>query len=204
MSDGLKIIIALVGLMLVAAILLVRNGDLRETAVSAEKPSAGNSRSETTLPGDSADAGVEPSSENVSHSFFRRRKELDDLIEDNPADTTSIRLLAMLLQDAHQLEEAGMWYETYLEFRTSGRQVWLDLASVYAAEMNWDDAVSAMQRMLKIFPEDPAGQYNLGAIHANQGAFDEAKSWWLKVSLQSDDTELRDRAIEALNSLASR
>jgi hypothetical protein len=40
--------------------------------------------------------------------------------------------------------------------------------------------------------------YNLGAIYANRGNFEEAAAWWQKVKDQTADADLATRAMHSL------
>ncbi len=141
-----------------------------------------------------------PSAENVSHDYRRRVAELQGRIETAPDDTLALRELAGMQFDAHSMEAAAALYERYLVLVPGARQAWLDLATAQASLERWNDAEQTMLRMLDLFPDDPAGTWNLGAVLANQGRPEEAATWWHR-TMESADTALAAQARRALASL---
>ena len=144
-----------------------------------------------------------PDGKNVTPSFHVEMEALKESLEETPADTTALLRMARLKQDGHQTEEAIAYYERYLDLRPEGRQAWLDLARSYGQMARWAEALTATQALLRHFPEDPAGLYNLGAIHANMGNSVEARTAWERVVGQDRDVEMRAMAEGALKRLSS-
>jgi tetratricopeptide (TPR) repeat protein len=197
-SDGQKIILALVLLLLAAGYFIV-------TASVDPESGPWNPTDESTsdVPPSGTDESGEPSKENVNHSYFQNVQSLKMKIASDPSDTTSIRQLGRLFQDAHQSAESAELYENYIKQSPMVKQVWLDLTTVYAQTGDWKMAESTMVRSIDYFPDDPAIQYNMGAIFANQSDFENARTWWKKVADQNNETELRDRAISSLGQIST-
>lgn len=149
-----------------------------------------------------AAATASPSATNVSHEFKRRTAELRDRIDESPQDSLALRELAGMLFDAHSTEEAIDLYERYLQLVPRARQAWLDLATAQGSLDRWQDAEQTMERMLTVYPDDPAATWNLGAILANQGRTEEAARWWHR-TVESADTALASKARNALSTLFS-
>ncbi len=146
----------------------------------------------------SVEEAVAPSSENVDPSFHARLMTLRTQLDAAPEDTILLLEAARLQQDAHQHEESAASYERYLALAPDNRQVWLDLANVYAGMGRWDEAQRVSNALLERVPNDPSAMYNLGAIAANQDNPTEARQWWARVR-DGSDTAL---ATQATNSLA--
>lgn len=145
-------------------------------------------------------ASPAPSADNVDPGFHARLMTLRDRLTASPDDTTALLEAARLEQDAHQLAASAEHYERFLALATERRQVWLDLANVYAGLGQWDDAREASERMLVYFPDDPSARYNLGAIAANGGDYDAARQHWTAVR-DSHDEALASQAATSLAQL---
>lgn len=143
----------------------------------------------------------EPSAENIAPSFHVETEALRQQLEANPQDTTALLRMARLKQDGHREEEAVQYYRRYLALQPERRAAWLDLIQVYGALQRWDDAREAVAQMLDRFPDDPAALYNLGAIHANTGRFEEARATWQRVARQGADPAMQAMASQALGRL---
>lgn len=144
---------------------------------------------------------VQPSSNNVDPSFHTQLMALQQQVEDAPDDTTHLARLARMQQDGHRMEEAAASYERLIALAPDHRQAHLDLALVYGELGRWDDARRVTRALLAQDGEDPSGLYNLGAIAANTGDYDEARSVWLRVQAQARDAEMAQRATSSLQQL---
>jgi tetratricopeptide (TPR) repeat protein len=200
-SEG-RIILVSLSLLAIAVVVFFATGsrDIAEfsqssgSAASAPSPSGQNDVA-------AASSAMEPNSENVNHAYRQQVRTFEDRIREDPSDTTAMRELGNLLQDAHQNDESARWYRSYLELSASSRQVRLDLAAVLAATGDLEGAREAMLALLGIYPDDARAQYNMGAISANLGRTDEARSWWEKVASQSGNLELKEKASRSLAQL---
>jgi tetratricopeptide (TPR) repeat protein len=149
------------------------------------------------------DPHARSSKSNVSAGFHARLESLKLHLAAAPNDTALLIGTARLLDDAHQPGEAITYYERYLAVDPESRQVWLDVANAYAALGRWEKALKATESVLKIKPDDLAAMYNLGAIYANMGSYEEARSWWERVRGHPDGS-LADRAAASLERLPNR
>ena len=138
----------------------------------------------------------------VSGEFRHEIAILEDRLAKDPADAEALLRSAILLQDAHQPAEAAERYRRLLAIDPRNRQAWLDLANVTAETEEPDGALAATEGFLAEFPDDPEGLWNLGAIHANEGRLDEARSAWRRAATQTADPAIADRAAEALEQIA--
>jgi len=153
-----------------------------------------------SLPGllSSGAASETPGKDNVSHAFRMQVARLEQRLAENPADTTALRELGRMQQDAHNFPVAVTYYEQYLALNPETRQVWLDLANTQAGLQQWPQAEKTIQALLERRPEDPSAIYNLGAIYANMERFEDAKSWWEKARDQQADTLIASKASASL------
>ena len=142
-----------------------------------------------------------PSADNVAPSFHAQLMTLQEAVEEAPADTARLLALARFQQDGHQLAEAADTYERVLAVAPEHRQAHLDLALVYAELGRPADARRITEALLDRYPDDPSGRYNLGALHANAGDYDEARRLWDGVAAQADDPSLAAQARASLDQL---
>lgn len=154
------------------------------------------------LPAGTEQESVEPSAENVDPSFHARVMSLEQEVEAAPTDTSLLLELAHLRQDAHQMVEAAEAYERLLEVAPDHYQARLDLALCYAELGRWNDALLTTEAVLVAKPNDPAALYNIGAIHANQENFEDARVAWERVAAQTEDADLAMRARQSLSQLS--
>ena len=145
----------------------------------------------------------EPGASNVSHSF---RVELADLrahLDANPGDTAALARTALLLHGGHEAEAAIEYYERYLAEGGARRDVLLGMAGACADAKRWEAAELAMVALLDTSPDDAEAMYNLGAVHANRGNYETARSWWERVRDLGQDPTLAARAATSLERLPS-
>ena len=128
---------------------------------------------------------------------------LKERVQQAPNDTSLVNHLAQILHDASRYEEAAEYYNQYLALAPKNVQGWLDLANVYAAQQDWDNAIKASQSLLDFVPHHPPAMYNMGAIHANLSNLEEAAFWWTQVRDQEEDTDLAQQAEQNLLQIQS-
>ncbi|MBX2820840.1 MAG: tetratricopeptide repeat protein [Rhodothermaceae bacterium] len=119
-------------------------------------------------------------------------------VQEAPNDTSLINHLAQVLHDDSRYEEAAVYYNQFLALAPRNVQGWLDLANVYAALQDWDNALEASQSLLDFVPHHPSAMYNMGAIHANLSNLEEATFWWTQVRDQNEDADLAQQAEQNL------
>ena len=144
-----------------------------------------------------------PDASNVTRSATEQLEALRSQVTAAPTDTMHMVRLARMLRNAHQADEACTYYVRYLALRPANRQAWLDLAQSLGELNRWQEAQEATETMLTHYPNDPTGLYNLGAIHANQAQIDEARQIWARVSSQTADLAVAEKAETSLNRLTS-
>ena len=137
-----------------------------------------------------SESEFEPDGSNVSPSTQSQLEALRLRVVESPGDTTHLFRLARMLQDAHKPGEAARNYRHYLALHPDNYQAWLDMTQSFGQAQKWGDAHDAVDDMLERYPEDPSALYNLGAVYANLGKMEEAKSTWEKVVEQDKDPDV--------------
>jgi tetratricopeptide (TPR) repeat protein len=105
-----------------------------------------------------------------------------------------MRQLGRLLQDGHRMDEAVVYYTSYLNARPRAKQVWLDLAASFASDKKWIEAEESIGEMLQVYPGDESGRYNLGAIAANAGDLLKARQIWSEISENGAESAVKAMA----------
>ena len=194
-----------VPLLLFAGYLLVKGDESTTTPSGFVHPPIASSPADGMLraqAGSSAAApGITPTADNVSDGYYHEIFVLEEMIAANPADTVALVKLGRLTQDGHDFEKARKAYEAYLALRPEGRQIWIDLTAVHAGLMDWEAAEQTLEDMLDRFPGDETALYNLGALAANAGRFDEARTRWTDLMETVSDPDLRARTASSLRRL---
>jgi tetratricopeptide (TPR) repeat protein len=139
--------------------------------------------------------------EEVTPSFHLELEQLRARIQENPVDTASILRLAHLLHDSHQLPDAVDAYRSYLTIVPGSRAGWIDLTRALGETGDWKTALAAVDTLLTRFPNDPSGLYNKGAILANMGERDSARSYWDLARRQHEDPGIQKMAETAIGRL---
>ncbi|MDH4043455.1 MAG: tetratricopeptide repeat protein [Gemmatimonadota bacterium] len=142
-----------------------------------------------------------PDRGNVSHEFRAEVAALEARLTSTPSDTAALVRLGSLLLTAHQPATAIPYLERYTAINPTNWEIWLQLVTAYGALNDWDKALEATMAMLAIWPNDPEAMYNVGAIHANQGEYQEARRWWERVRDQGTDSALANAATASLRRL---
>lgn len=145
--------------------------------------------------------GTVPGRDNVSHEFRAEVSALRQRLTESPEDTLALVRLGNLLQMAHRPAEAVPLLESYTAINKGNREAWFQLATSYGTLNQWDKAMEVMTTMLATWPDDAQVMYNVGAIHANQGEYEEARQWWERVRAQRKDPTVAEAATTALRRL---
>ncbi len=143
------------------------------------------------------------SNEQVRLAFHADIETLKAQLVDDPANLGLLLEIATKFHDGHKPVDAIRYYKDYLAIRETDEQAWLDLASSYAELEDWTEAETATRRLLDVNPSNASALYNLGAIRANLGDFDEARRLWEQVRDEQPQAAVTGQAREALIRLAS-
>lgn len=195
MEQRLWIILLPAAAAAVAATALVTLGEPSRPLPPTRSP--GTVSAETT----EVHSATTPDGGNVGHAYRSEVAALEARLEAAPGDTVALARLGSLLQMAHQPTEAISYLERYTAIDPTSREVGLQLAMAYGALGKWGEALEASMVILASWPNDPEVMYNIGAIHANQGNYDEARRWWERVRDQKIDFALAETVTASLRRL---
>ncbi|MDH3457502.1 MAG: tetratricopeptide repeat protein [Gemmatimonadota bacterium] len=181
-----------------AAVAIAAFVSLREPA---PPPSAARSQGTALVKAADFHPATTPDRGNVSHEFRAEVATLEERLTSAPSDTTALARLGSLLVMAHQPAKAIPYLERYTAINQMNREAWLQLVTAYAALNDWGKALEGTMAILASWPDDSEAMYNVGAIHANQGQYEEARRWWERVRDQGTDSALTETATASLRRL---
>ncbi|MBK7630711.1 MAG: tetratricopeptide repeat protein [Ignavibacteriales bacterium] len=142
-----------------------------------------------------------PSGSNVSEEVKHKIEVMKKDVEANPTDTLKMREYADFLAAAHRPEEALVYYQKILDKDKNRKDIYFATTFVYYNQGNLVKAEELTLQMLKLFPNDPMVNYNVGAIEATKGNKEKAREIWTKLinDFPSDQTaELAKNSIKKL------
>lgn len=122
-----------------------------------------------------------PSSSNVSEEVKHKIEVMKKDVEANPNDTLKMREYADFLAAAHKSDEALIYYQKILDKDKNRKDVYFGMTFVYYNQGNLAKAEEVTRQMLKLFPNDPMVNYNVGAIEATKGNKEKAREIWTKL-----------------------
>jgi tetratricopeptide (TPR) repeat protein len=146
-------------------------------------------------------SGESPSKDNVSEGFRHRLEMLRKSIEENPGDTTKLKVYADLLAGAHMMEQSVEFYEKILAINPKRTDILFSLSFIYYSLGNLDKAEIQTNKILIIAPRNVNAQYNLGAIAAGKGEKERAKEIWSKIVQQYPEDEVGKKAANSIQKL---
>ncbi len=130
-----------------------------------------------------------PSKNNVTKGFIHEMEMLKKQITKVPDDTVSIKKYAQLLSASHKQSEAIDYYKRILTIDKKRKDILLDLTFVFYNMRDLKNAEFYTQQLLKYYPDNLAGQYNLGAIYASNGNKNKASDIWNKIITNFPNSE---------------
>lgn len=202
---NIKTLYTLVGIVLVAIvvifIILKEPEPTPSTGTESNLPPGHPSvdaQSGMQSPPPGATDGSAPSKANVRQDFIHLVEKLKEKVNKNPDDTSQVLDLARLLADAHQLKDALPLFQRYLRKAPGNIEVLLELSICYFNLGDMESARSTTQKILSIDAKNTMAMYNLGAIYANQGKKEEAKSVWNDLAKRFPNSDDAARAKESL------
>jgi len=142
-----------------------------------------------------------PSSENVSQSIRDQVTHLRLVVEKDPGNSKALFDLARLLQDSHNAREAAMYYERGLKIDNANSSARIDYALCLSELGKMSEAMAESRLVLRDSPGNPHALFNIGALHANNGANDSAVTYWETLIRLHPEDALAARAGDNLKSL---
>ncbi len=112
------------------------------------------------------------------------------IIAENPACWMAHHLLASVLQDRGQTDEAVARYRKAIEIKPDHAAAYNNLGVILAGRGRFDEAIAHYQKALQIDPDCADFHNNLGIALAGRGRFDEAIAHYQKaVEIEPDYAE---------------
>lgn len=142
-----------------------------------------------------------PSGSNVSEEVKHKIEVMKKDVDANPNDTLKMREYADFLAAAHRPEEALIYYQKVLDKDKNRKDVYFAMTFVYYNKGNLVKAEEVTRQMLKLFPNDPMVNYNVGAIEATKGNKEKAREIWTKLIKDFPNDKTSELAKNSLKKL---
>jgi len=149
-------------------------------------------RTDTERPDPTAQA---PSKDNVSTNVRETIQHLRTVVQDEPENASALLELANMLFDAHNAQEAVGYYERGLRINPGNIDARIDYSLCLFQLGRPREALDQNRSVIRLEPGNIKALYNIGAVHANQGAKDSAEYYWSKViKIDSEDALAKQAA----------
>ncbi len=93
--------------------------------------------------------------------------------------TEALKQLQRAFESTNQ-DRAVKYCKEALEEDPTCMLAYYHMGLIYAAKMQWAEAVDSLNHALEIKPDDPSLYFNLGTICLNAGWFDDAEKYFLR------------------------
>ncbi len=143
-----------------------------------------------------------PNKNNVSKGFVHEMEMLEKHIAKAPDDTASIKRYGELLFASHKHFQAIDYYKRILRVDKKRKDILLDLTFAYYKLKDFNKAEFYTKQLLNYYPDNLAGQYNLGAIFASKGEKVKASKIWSKLITTSPNSKQAKLAKLSLKKLS--
>ena len=155
-----------------------------------KKPGSTIPKLPTTPSGMPVQRGNVTGDDDAMAPVMQRLEELNERIENNPADFHAFLELGSMYGMIGRFEEASEYYESYIELQPNDGRIRIVLAEMYANSGSLEKAISHLEEASRIDPEDEFALYNLGIIFASKGDTHSAKDVWQKLIDKNPTSEL--------------
>ncbi len=142
-----------------------------------------------------------PSKDNVMASIMQHMNELKEDVKRHPNDTLKIREYADFLNEAHQKDQAIIYYNKILKKDPKRIDILNSLVFIYYNDKNLDGAEKCLNKILNIDKNNVEAMYNLGAIYATKGDRTKAKQVWSKIVNNYPSSSVAQKARESIQRL---
>lgn len=143
----------------------------------------------------------DPSSTNVSEEVKHKIEVMKKDVDAHPNDTLKMREYADFLAAAHKPMDALIYYQKIIDKDNSRKDIYFATTFVYYNQGNLPKAEEVTMKMLKLFPNDPMVNYNVGAIEATKGNKDKARDIWTKLIEDFPNDQTSELAKNSLKKL---
>ena len=142
-----------------------------------------------------------PSKDNVMASIMQHMEELKNDVEKNPNDTLKMKEYAGFLNEAHQKDQAIIYYNKILKKDPRRIDILTSLVFIYYNDKNFDEAESCLNKILNIDKNNVEAMYNLGAVYATKGDRAKARQLWSKIVNNFPASSVAQKARESIQRL---
>ena len=128
---------------------------------------------------------------------------LEKMWKEHPNHAPIALRLGNLYAEQGQPEKAVFYYREFLKYDTSatGWEVRLYVAKALNALGRVKEAIAEVQSVLRRDPDHAGALYNLGALEANSGHPDQARTYWEQLIAKHPQDSLAQVARESLKQL---
>ena len=204
MKIKMKYIYSVLFLVIVLSIIFSINSNRTNSNLSEQK--AAKISADSQMPTDEIHTKLsatapKPNKNNVSKNIIHEMKMLKKQIEKVPNDTLTMKKYADLLFASHKQSEAINYYKRILKIDKKRKDIYLNLVFAYYKLRDLKNAELYTKQLIKYYPNDLVGQYNLGAIYASQGKKADATIIWKNIISKSPNSEQAKLAKSSLDKL---
>lgn len=159
------------------------------------------------MPNDSVHRGLmnpiaqKPSKENVMSSIMQHMEELKNDVEKHPNDTLKMREYADFLNEAHQKDEAVIYYKKILKKDPKRIDILTSLVFIYFNNHDLNNAEESLNKILSVDKNNVEAMYNLGAVYATMGEKQKAHQIWTRIINNYPSSSLAEKAKESIQRL---
>ena len=134
----------------------------------------------------------------VAPGFQQRLHDAQAALAEDSLDVDRLLDLAHLYDDGHQAADAVPLYRRVIELAPEQPMPYFDLAGALVELREFDEATQVLEGWIEQHPDDVRALFNLGAVRANAGDFDAARSWFDEVIRANTDAALTLQAQQAI------
>ena len=155
------------------------------------------------MPQDQVHKGLQqpPGASNVMPEVMQKMEEMKKDVDTHPNDTLKIREYADFLAEAHQKDQALLYYQKILNINPKRKDILFIVAYINYSNRNFAEAEKDLKKVLNFDKKNVQAYYNLGAIAASQGEKVKAEQIWTKLIMEFPDSPLAQKAKESITQL---
>ena len=139
-------------------------------------------------------------SSGVDLSSIQKINDLEQVVKENPQDTSAILSLAHAKNDANLFDQAIVNYKQYLALVPKDPDARIDMGICYYNLKDYDTAIKEMEQAIKYDPKHQIGYLDLGIVSLTKGDLAESKKWLQKAVALDPGSDYGKKAEELLQS----
>ena len=142
-----------------------------------------------------------PGKNNVMAGIMQKMDELKMEVEAHPNDTLKIRQYADFLTEAHQKDQALIYYKKILNINPRRVDILYTVAYLNYVGKDFNAAEKNLNKILSIDKNNVNAYYNLGAIAVSQGNKAKAEQIWEKLVMEYPKSPIAQKAKDSIKQL---